>query len=53
MMGSMLAAGRGNAEAERNARRIWRKLTGVADPATANKRGMSAEEIKRKMMGLT
>lgn len=53
LMGSMLAAGWGNAEAERNARRIWRKLTGVADPTAANKRGMSPEEIKRRMMGLT
>jgi len=52
MIGSMLAASRGNAEAERNAQRMWRKLTGVANPATANERGMSAEEIKHKMMGL-
>jgi len=48
----MLAAGWGNKEAEMNARKIWRKLRGAADPATANKRGMSAEEIKRKMMAL-
>lgn len=53
LMGLMLAAGWGNKEAERNARRIWRKLTGVADPAMANKRGMSTEEIKQSMNGLT
>ena len=52
MLGSMLAASHGNAEAERNAQRIWRKLTGIADPDTANKRGMSAEEIKHKLIGL-
>jgi len=48
----MLAAGWGNKEAGREAQKIWRKLTGAAEPATANKRGMSAEEIKRKMMAL-
>lgn len=53
MIGSMLAASQGNKEAARDAQRIWRKLTGVADPATANKKGMSTEEIKRGMMGLT
>lgn len=53
MMGSMFAASRGNELAARNARKMWKKLTGVADPATANKRGMSPEEIKRRMMGLT
>jgi len=53
MEGSMIAAGWGNKEAAREAQRIWKKLTGVADPATANKRGMSAEEIKHGMMGLT
>lgn len=52
ILGSMIAAGKGNAEAERDAQRIWRKLTGIADPATANKKGMSATEIKHKMMGL-
>ncbi|MFB0523916.1 MAG: hypothetical protein ACETVZ_00120 [Phycisphaerae bacterium] len=52
MIGSMLAASWGNKEAAREAQRIWRKLTGVADPATTNKRGMSAEAIKHKMMGL-
>ena len=53
MTGLMLAAGQGNKEAARDARKIWLKLTGAADPATVNKRGMSAEEIKRSMMGLT
>ncbi len=53
MIGSMLAASWGNKEAAGNAQKIWLKLTGTADPATANKRGMSTEEIKHKMMGLT
>jgi len=53
MLGSILAASRGNAEAARDAQSIWRKLTGIADPATANKRGMSPEEIKIGMNGLT
>jgi hypothetical protein len=53
MTGSMIAASLGNKKAAREAREIWRKLNGVADPATANKKGMSAEEIKRGMMGLT
>jgi len=53
MLGYMLAAGWGNKEAARNARRIWEKLIGKADPAKANKKGMSAEQIKRSMMGLT
>jgi len=53
MEGLMLAAGWGNKEAAREGRKIWRKLTGEADPATANKKGMSAEEIKHKMMALT
>jgi len=48
----MLAASWGNIESARKARKIWRKLTGVADPATVNKRGMGAEEIKRSMTGL-
>jgi len=52
MLGLMFAASQGNKEAARDAQRIWRKLTGAADPATANKKGMGAEEIKRKMMGL-
>lgn len=52
MEGLMLAASWGNKEAAREAQRIWRKLNGTADPATANKRGMSAEEIKYKMMAL-
>jgi len=52
MEGSMLAASWGNEEAARKAQRIWRKLTGAADPATANERGMSAEEIRHKMMAL-
>lgn len=52
MLGSMLAAGQGNKEAARDAQRIWRKLTGEADPATANKKGMSPKEIERGMMGL-
>jgi len=49
----MFAASQGNKEAAREAQRIWKKLSGQADPATVNKRGMSAEEIKRSMMGLT
>lgn len=53
MLGLMFAASQGSKEAARDAQRIWRKLSGTADPATANKRGMGAEEIKRKMMGLT
>jgi len=52
MSGLMLAASQGNKEAARDAQRIWRKLTGTADPAMANKKGMSADEIKHKMMGL-
>jgi len=52
MEGLMLTAGWGNKEAAREAQKIWRKLTGAADPATVNKRGMSADEIKHKMMGL-
>ena len=52
MEGLMVAAGWGNKEAARDAQKIWRKLNGVADPATVNKKGMSADEIKHKMMGL-
>jgi len=52
MEGSLIAAGWGNQEAGRNAQRIWRKLTGTADPATANKRGMSSKEIESKMKAL-
>jgi hypothetical protein len=52
IIGSLLAASGGNEEAARNVQKIWRKLTGRADPVTANKRGMSADEIKYKMMGL-
>ncbi len=52
MEGLMVAAGWGNKEAARDAQKIWQKLSGVADPATVNKKGMSADEIKHKMMGL-
>lgn len=52
MMGLMLAASQGDKEAAREAQRIWQKLTGKADPATANKKGMSSEEIKRSLNGL-
>jgi len=52
MLGSILAAGSGNAEAARNAQGIWRKLIGDADPALANKKGMSPEEIRHAMNGL-
>ena len=52
LIGSMLAASQGNKEAAREARKIWRKLSGAADPATVNKRGMSAEKIKQKLMAL-
>lgn len=53
LIGSMFATGWGNKEAAKDAQKIWKKLSGTADPATVNKRGMSAEEIKHKMMGLT
>ena len=52
MLGSMFSASQGNKEAAKNAQRIWRKLTGEADPALANKKGMSSEQIKRAMDGL-
>ena len=52
MEGLMFAASQGNKEAARNAQRIWRKLTGMADPATANKRGMSSREIESKIKAL-
>lgn len=52
MMGSMFAASQGNKEAARNAQRIWRKLIGEANPALANKKGMSPDEIKHAMDGL-
>jgi hypothetical protein len=52
MICSILAAGWGDREAAVNAQKIWRKLIGTADPATANKRGMSAAEIKHKISGL-
>ena len=52
MLGLMFASSQGNKEAARYVQKIWRKLTGTADSATANKQGMSAEEIKRKMTGL-
>ena len=52
MLGLMFASSQGNKEAARDVQKIWRKLTGTADSATANKQGMSAEEIKRKMTGL-
>ena len=52
MSGSMIAAGWGNAEAARDAQKIWRKLTGIADPAMANRRGMSSTEIENKMKAL-
>ena len=52
MLGSMFSASQGNKEAAKNAQRIWRKLTGEADPALANKKGMSPEEIKKAMDGL-
>ena len=48
----MLSAGRGNAEAARYAQEIWRKLIGEANPALADKKGMSPEEIKCAMDGL-
>ena len=53
LIGLMFAAGQGSKEAAREAQKIWRKLAGTAEPATANKRGMSAKEIKQSMMGLT
>jgi hypothetical protein len=53
MTGLIIAASRGDAEAERHARKIWRKLTGEANPARVSKRGMSPDEIKRGMNGLT
>jgi len=52
MLGSMLSAGQGNAEAARNAQKIWRKLIGEVDPALTNKKGMSPEEIRHAMEGL-
>lgn len=52
MQGSMYAASWGSAEAERNAQKIWLKLTGMAEPATINKKGMSDKEIKQKLNGL-
>lgn len=52
MEGSLIAACWGNEEAGRNAQRIWRKLNGTADPATANRRGMSSKEIEYKMKAL-
>jgi len=52
MMGSMIAASQGNKMAGRNAQRIWRKLSGTADIATANRRGMSSKEIECKMKAL-
>lgn len=52
MLGSMLSASQGNVAAGRNAVKIWRKLSGVANPALANKKGMSAEEIRVSMKGL-
>lgn len=52
MSGLMLAAGWGNAEAARDAQRIWLKLTGVTDPATASRKGMSSKEIECKMKAL-
>jgi len=51
LLGSMQSAGRGNAEAARNAQRIWRLLCGDANPALANKKGMSPDEIKHSMKG--
>lgn len=53
MTGLMFSASQGSKDAAREAQKIWRKLSGTADPATVNKKGMSAEEIKRSMMGLT
>lgn len=52
MLAAMVAACLGNKEAGRYAQMIRRKLTGVADPAKVNKRGMGPDEIKRRMMGL-
>jgi hypothetical protein len=52
MLGWMLLANQGNKEAAKSAQKIWRKLSGQAGPALANKKGMSAEEIKRSMKGL-
>jgi len=43
----------GDKEAAGNAQRIWKKLSGTADPNMANKRGMSEKEIKQTMNGLT
>jgi len=53
MLGSMLAASQGSKEAAREAIKIWRKLIGKANPALADKKGMSPEEIKKAMDGLT
>jgi len=53
LMGSVLAASQGNKEAARYAVKIWRKLRGEANPALADKKGMSPEEIKKAMDGLT
>jgi len=53
MLGLMMAASWGNKEAESKARKIWLKLSGIADPATVNKKGMSPYEIKQGMHGLT
>jgi hypothetical protein len=51
LMAQMAVAGKGNIEAARSAMETWKKLTGVADPATINKRGMAPDEIKLKMRG--
>jgi hypothetical protein len=52
LMGSMLAANQGNKEAARDAVKIWQKLCGKANPALADKKGMSPEEIMKAMDGL-
>jgi len=53
MNGLMIAAAWGNEEAAREAVKIWRKLCGKANPALADKKGMSPEEIKKTMDGFT
>lgn len=53
LMGYIFRSGiTGNSDDIREANRILKKLMGMADPKTINKRGMSAQEIKHKMMGL-
>ncbi len=49
MLCSMLSASQGNKEAASEAVKIWRKLSGEANPALVNKKGMSPEEIQKAM----